>query len=233
VIPQHDLTGARQAHQRLSAGLDALRDEDARRPSRLEGWSVGHVLTHIARNAEAITGMFVAANQGRVADQYAGGLDQRAADIEAGADRSADELVADVRATAAALERVWADTTDLAWATGEGRTVRGVMSLPAIVFRRWREVEVHHADLGLRFGWADWSDAYVDLELDQMANGLAARLPDDLSVRLDPTDAIGCWIVETVPQERVVLAAPRHELLAWLLGRHDRPDWPTLGPATY
>jgi maleylpyruvate isomerase len=188
------------------------------------------VLTHIARNADGIAGMFDAAATGRVGDQYPGGLEQRAADIEAGAARSAAELREDVRATCGRLERAWLETTDEAWASGSGRTTRGVMSLPEILFRRWREVEVHHADLGLGFDWRDWSDEYVDLELDEAALGLAPRLPGEMAVRLQPTDAIGCWIIETVPQERVVLTAPRHELLAWLLGRHERPDWPALAP---
>jgi maleylpyruvate isomerase len=230
MIPQFELNGARRAHARLLDSLVGLGDDAVRRPSRLDGWTVGHVLTHIARNADGIAGMFLAANQGQIGDQYPGGLDQRTDDIEGGAGRSADEMVTDIRSTTARLEQLWADTTDQAWATGEGRTVRGVMSLPEIVFRRWREVEVHHADLGLDFAWRDWSDDYVDLELDHAANGLAPRLPDDIAIRLEPTDAIGCWIIETVPQERLVLEAPRHELLAWLLGRHPRPDWPTLSP---
>ena len=228
--PQHDLAGARRAHTRLIESLADLTDDQVGQPSRLEGWTVGHVLTHLARNADGIAGMFDAAATGQVADQYPGGLEQRAADIEAGAARPADELRDDVRATCARLERAWSSTTDQAWASGSGRTTRGVMTLPEILFRRWREVEVHHADLGLGFGWRDWSDEYVDLELDEAALGLAARLPDEMAVRLQPTDAIGCWIIETVPQERVVLTAPRHELLAWLLGRHHRPDWPALTP---
>jgi maleylpyruvate isomerase len=228
MIPQHELTGARQAHERLLRTLETLTDEHVGRASHLEGWTVGHVVTHIARNADGIAGMFEAAARGQVADQYPGGLEQRAADIEAGAPRSAAQLRDDVRDSCARLDRAWDATPDAAWASGTGRTSRGEMSLPQIVFRRWREVEVHHADLGLGFRWQDWSDAYVDLELDEAAAGLAARLPSEMAVRLQPTDAIGCWIVETVPQERVVLAAPRHELLAWLLGRHPRPDWPVL-----
>jgi maleylpyruvate isomerase len=230
MIPQHDLAGARRAHARLLESVDRVRDKDARRDSRLEGWTVGHVLTHLARNADAMTGMFTAASAGRVGEQYPGGVAQREADIEAGAVRKAGELRDDLREACARLERTWAETSDRAWAAGEGRLLRGVVPLPDLVFRRWREVEVHHADLGLGFGWQDWSEEYVDLELDQAALGLAARLPDEMAVRLEPTDAIGAWIIETVPGDRTVLRAPRHELLAWLLDRHPRPDWPKLAP---
>jgi maleylpyruvate isomerase len=230
MIPQHDLAGARRAHVRLLANVAELTDADIGRPSQLEGWTVGHVVTHLARNADALRGMFEAASAGRVGDQYPGGAAQREADIEAGAARDAATQHDDLRAACARLEQAWTDTTDGAWATGVGRMLRGTLPLPEIVFRRWREVEVHHADLGLAFSWRDWSDEYVDLELDQAANTLAARLPDELAVRLDPTDSIGCWIVETIPRDRVVLAAPRHELLAWMLDRHPRADWPALAP---
>jgi hypothetical protein len=33
-----------------------------------------------------------------------------------------------------------------------------------VPLRRWREVELHHADLGLGFGYADLSSAYVARE---------------------------------------------------------------------
>jgi maleylpyruvate isomerase len=230
MIPQLDLAGARRAHLRLLEGVATIGDDDVHRPSRLDGWTVGHVLTHLARNADGLSAMFVAAGRGQVGEMYPGGVPQRAADIEAGAGRTAGELLTDLRGACTRLETAWAETSDAAWASGEGRTIQGLVALPEIVFRRWREVEVHHADLGLGFSWRDWSDDYVDLELDRAAIGLAARLPDESAIRLDPTDAIGCWIIETLPRERLVLQAPRHELLAWLLDRHDRPDWPALTP---
>ncbi len=55
-------------------------------------WTVGHVLTHLARNAESHVRMLEGATMGEALEQYAGGYDQRAADIEAGADRSAHVL---------------------------------------------------------------------------------------------------------------------------------------------
>ena len=50
-----DVEGCAGAHQRLLAGLEDLTDDQARRDSLLPGWTVGHVLTHLARNAEAFT----------------------------------------------------------------------------------------------------------------------------------------------------------------------------------
>ena len=70
-----------------------LHDEQARAPSLLPGWSVGHVLTHIARNGDSLVWRLEGAAQGELRDQYPGGLEQRRADIEAGAGRPASELV--------------------------------------------------------------------------------------------------------------------------------------------
>jgi maleylpyruvate isomerase len=231
MIPQLDLAGARRAHTSLCERITGLTDDQVRRASLLPGWTVGHVLTHLARNADSITGVFEAANAGEIGDQYPGGAKQRNADIDAGAVRTAADLVADVRDSCARLDRAWAETSDAAWALGSGRMMAGELPLSDIVFRRWREVEVHHADLGLAFTWRDWSDEYVDLELELSARYLAARLTDDdVALRIEPSDAIGVWIVEPVPVERTLVRGTRHELLAWILGRDERPDWPELTP---
>jgi maleylpyruvate isomerase len=230
MIPQLDLAGARRAQTTLCERIAGLTDDEARRPSLLPDWTVGHVLTHLARNADSITRVFDAANAGDIGDQYPGGASQRRADIEAGAVRPAADLVADVREACDRLEQAWTGTTDAAWAMGSGRMMSGEMPLADIVFRRWREVEVHHADLGLEFTWQDWSLEYVDLELELSARNLALRIPENLALRIEPSDAIGVWIVEPVPLERTVVRGTRHELLAWILGRVDRPDWPELAP---
>ena len=95
---------------------------------------------------------------------YPGGFDARTADIEAGAGRTAEALVDDVRMSAARLELAFARLSDDAWA-GEGLTVLGPASIEDLPFRRWREVEVHHADLGLGYSPADWPADYVRSEL--------------------------------------------------------------------
>lgn len=105
------IAGCIAAHRRLEATIASVDDEVVVRPSRLPGWTVGHVLTHIARNADSHGHMLDAAAAGRAVEQYPGGYDQRGHDIEAGAARPADELRADVRSTSAALEAAW-DRTD-------------------------------------------------------------------------------------------------------------------------
>src|SRR5690349_21068961 len=82
------------SHRRLLAALDGLTEEVARRPSRLPGWTVGHLLTHLARNADSMTRRLRAGARDEVVDHYPGGAEQRTGEIEQGAGRPAAELVA-------------------------------------------------------------------------------------------------------------------------------------------
>jgi maleylpyruvate isomerase len=193
--------GCRDASARLLATLVGLDDAIARRPSRLPGWTVGHVVTHLARNADSHVRMLEGAMAGTVADQYEGGLDGRAADIASGAGRPAAALVSDLNRAVDDLDATWGRVPVEVWVTGHARMGNGELcpcaELPA---RRWREVEIHRVDLGLGAEPADWPDAYVDLELPKAL----AQLPD----RLSPTD--------------------RAMLLAWLVGRVEGP--PELPP---
>lgn len=193
---QSALDGARAAHRRLIDAIAGLTDERARAASLLPDWSVGHVLTHIARNADSFTRMMSAAIDGEVESQYDGGRERRSADIEAGAGRPAAALIADVTDSATRLEAVWDAMTPQAWA-GYGMNAAGE-SWPceAMPFHRWREVVVHHVDAGIGYTAPDWPDDYVDREL-------------AISLRLLP--------------ERLDADAQR-ALLGWLLGRADQPE---------
>lgn len=198
-----DIYGCQAAHARLLTTLETVTDEVARQPSLLPGWTVGHVLTHLARNADSIIGRMKGAVHDVIVDQYPGGREGRAAAISAGADRSAAELVADVAETAAALEAAWESLPEGAWSR-YGRAVSGVLlPMDAMPFRRWREVEVHHVDLGLGFGYQDWSDAYVAEELPRALETLPRRLSD--------------------PRARA-------QLCAWLLDRAAEPGPLTVAP---
>ncbi len=182
---ERDIRGATTAHGNLVAMLQSLTDDEARSPSLLPDWTVGHVLTHIARNADGFVLMVDAANRGEVGAQYPGGFEQRNADIETGSDRSAAELIADVTAACARLESAWAATGATGW-EGTGQSPVGPMQITAIPFRRWRETIVHHADCGFAtasksYSWRDWPTDYVRLELEQMTMQYASRKPMGLT----------------------------------------------------
>jgi maleylpyruvate isomerase len=98
--------GCVTAQAALDRALEGLEDATARNPSLLPGWSVGHLLTHLARNADSVVWRLAGGAGGEQRDQYPGGMTQRHNDIEDGAGRPAGELVLDVRRTSQAVERV-------------------------------------------------------------------------------------------------------------------------------
>jgi maleylpyruvate isomerase len=181
-----DIAHCRAAEQALIASVAAVGDDDARRPSRLPGWTVGHVLTHLARNADSVTRRLAGAARGEVVDQYPGGREARAREIDEGAARSAAELLEDVRASSARLTQALDDHPTEAWGR-PARDVTGVEQPVSILpYRRWREVEIHSVDLGLGRTPADWSAAFVRRALPD----LLAELPD----RTDP-NALLAWVI--------------------------------------
>ena len=198
-----DIAGAVAAHAGLVASLGSLTDAQVTQPSLLPGWTAGHVLAHIARNADSHARMLQAANRGEVAEQYPGGADQRVGEIEGGAGRPAAEHVADITDACARLEAAWAAMTAEGWA-GEGHTASGPVPVNDLPFRRRRETLVHHADLGLGYSWRDWPADYVRLELARATMLWASRLPMGLT---------------TLPA--AALALDDRQRLAWLLGRTD------------
>lgn len=197
------LEACRASHRRLVATLDRVDDVTISRPSRLPDWTVGHVLTHLARNAESFVRILEAAEDGRTAAQYPGGLSQRTGDIEGGSKRSAAAIVNDVRSTCARLDDAFASASARAW-TGSGVLSTGAATpcsgLPA---RRIREVEIHHVDLGLGYEPDDWPVEFVTAELEGSLAALPGRIED--------------------PSQRA-------RLLAWVAGRLGTPGEIDLAP---
>jgi maleylpyruvate isomerase len=143
------IEGCVTAHAALLTDLADLTDHQAEGPSTLPGWSVGHVLSHLARNADSVVRRLEGAARGELLDQYPGGMEERRTHIDEGAGRPAAALVDDVRSSAAAVELVLATLPPAAW-DAPSRTSRGVVeSSREVVFSRWREVVIHHGDLGL------------------------------------------------------------------------------------
>jgi maleylpyruvate isomerase len=200
------------ATSRLLATCHGLSEDDVRRPSLLPGWTVGHVLTHIARNADSLVNLATWASTGVVTPQYAS-PEARDADIEAGAGRPVGELVEDVAASAERLRGAMARMTpehyeaEVEWRGGARKPARVIPSA------RLTEVEVHHADLGLGYGFGDIPEPLRVLLLADAVEGWA----DADGVVLQAED-----MNLTLPEGRepkVLVTGTSGDLLGWAGGR--------------
>jgi maleylpyruvate isomerase len=209
--PWLDLAALDRSQARFDAAIAGMGDHDVTRPTGLPGWTKGHVLTHVARNADSHVRRIDGAIRGESVDQYPGGVEGRAAAIEAGADRPAADLLADVRASGQTLGAAWRSVPEAAWSAvsrDAGGRERRLDELPA---RRWQELEVHLVDLDVGVTHRDWPEAFVALWLPRMRPTLGERLaPGDEAPSSGALDA--------------------HDELAWLYGRLRRPDLPELAP---
>jgi maleylpyruvate isomerase len=232
------LADLKSATRQLLSGMASLTDVAARQPSLLPGWSRGHVLTHLARNAEGSTRLLTWARTGVPSYEYESG-DARAAEIGAGAGRPAGVLIEDVRRTAAALEEAAAGMPPQAWR----RVVRytGGQERPADVIlpSRLAEVLIHHVDLDLGFAPGDWPHPFVADMLTLLASSLSER--DEMTaMQLAGRDGGGIFTIGGAGSADITVTGSEPELLAWLLGRADgrglgrEPDGPLPAiPAIY
>jgi maleylpyruvate isomerase len=207
------LEGARVADDRLAVAVERITDADARAPSALPGWTRGHVLTHLARHAEANTKLVT----GESSVQYPGGREEREAAIDAGAGRPATEIVADLAHWAAALHAAYASCSD--WARPVEFMAVGRAPLARSPRTRWREVEVHHVDLDLGYTPDRWPAAFVREYLPEALESLDGRLPPEVHVHV-LADDLGDEI-ELGPRDTSVrdIRGPGAAVLAWCLGR--------------
>ncbi|MBA2638654.1 MAG: maleylpyruvate isomerase N-terminal domain-containing protein [Nocardioidaceae bacterium] len=150
------LSEAEDAHARLVDSLVGVDDSWCRAPSLLPGWSRGHVLTHVARNADALERLATGTAEGRTVAMYGPGA-AREADIEAGAGRSAAKLVDDVRTSAERLHGTCRALPAQTWdAVPEWRNGRR-QPLTDIAPARVVEAEVHRVDLGAGYTPNEWA----------------------------------------------------------------------------
>ncbi|MGH3457063.1 maleylpyruvate isomerase family mycothiol-dependent enzyme [Aeromicrobium sp.] len=204
--------------------LDDFDEQLLRGPSLLPGWSRAHVLAHLARNADAMVNLATWARTGDETPMYAS-YEKRNADIEAGAGRSLTELVADVRASDEHMMDALNALTTEQWSStirwGRAQTEGAASAIPNI---RRAEVEIHHLDLDVGYGLAQFPDDFVDNMLVEVADDFSGR--DDAPGLVLVADDGRRWVVEPGGQE--VHGRPA-ALLGYLLGRTDGEDLQTDG----
>jgi maleylpyruvate isomerase len=207
------------ASARVLATAAGISDQQVREPSPLPGWSRGHVLTHLARNADGLRNLLIWARTGVVTPQYPS-FQVRNEEIEAGAGRQARELVVDFADSATAFSAEAARLGDADWAA-EVRGARGPAH-PAwyTLWRRLSELEIHHVDLDAGYRPADWPADFARDCLQKVTPSFSG--PDSPAALLRAADDGGEHRIG--PPERepaITITGPSRALLAWLLGRSD------------
>ncbi|MDX3450553.1 maleylpyruvate isomerase family mycothiol-dependent enzyme [Streptomyces sp. ME02-8801-2C] len=205
-----DLASVREATERLLTAAAKLNNDSVAEPSQLPGWTRGHVLAHLAHNADALVNVF----EGRL--MYVSG-EARDADIDRDAPRPLDVQLADVRESAARFQEAAAVPAD--WS----RTVElrnGVTDTASRVpFRRWIEVELHHVDLGIGYELEDLPAEFTEREIAFLADRFTGHPEVPRTVVTDGTRAWSTGSESNGP--RVTVTGPAPELLGWLCGRRD------------
>jgi maleylpyruvate isomerase len=217
-LPSWDtLTGWAAAGQaeveRAAGGLDPAQLAG---PSRLPGWTRGHVLSHLARNADALVNLLTWARTGTEARMYASPT-ERTDGIEAGAGRALPEQLADLTAAgqrfAAAAAAVPPARRTFTVRSGQGREI------PAseVPWLRVREVWLHLVDLDAGDGIdAIPADVAWALAAD-VAGWMSARTEATADLKTEGRDAIRLGPADG-PAGAVVAGSPQR-IAGWLTGR--------------
>jgi maleylpyruvate isomerase len=217
------------ATERLLKTAASITDDQARAASLLPGWSRGHLLTHLARNADGLRNLLIWARTGTPTPMYPS-AEARELGIAAGSGRPAADLFTDVRDASAAF----AAETDLLTGAAWTATVSGSRRAPHpawyTLWRRLSEVEVHHVDLGAGYGQRDWPADFVAGALPRVAGDLTELgAPAVAVVSSDSGQGYRIGPADVAPAALPRGEAPRtplntvrgndRDLLAWLTGR--------------
>ena len=210
------LEWAEEGQRRLQQAVDALPSDAVAEPSALPGWTRGHLLTHLARNADALVNLLTWARTGTRTPMYAS-PEQRGADIEAGADRPLAEQRADVRESAARFHKAAAALSDDAWSatvvSGQGREIPAT----EVPWLRAREVWIHLVDLDVGVGMEALPSDLAWALVRDVAGWMSARVGEGVGAELT-ADGFGTVALGT-PSSGVAVSGPPYALAAWLTGR--------------
>jgi maleylpyruvate isomerase len=224
----HTLRALHEATRSLIRTVDGLSDEALAEASLLPDWSRAHVVAHIALNAEALAGVMRGLTTGEDVAMYAS-QESRDAEVAGLAAESPSALRDRFLASCTRFQDAVDHMPDDGWA-GSFRRSPGADPWPAaeLPTMRWREVEIHHADLAAGYTVADWPEPFLDAMFNRVVHDREAG-PSMLLRTPDGDVPLGTG-------SGPVVIGSRADLTWWLLGRGGGagltgdPEIPTLGP---
>ncbi len=211
------LAGVEESTRHLLHTVAELEPEALAEPSALPGWTRGHVLAHLARNADSLVNLLNGARTGTDIPQYPS-EEARDRDIAEGAPRPLDVQLADLRASDERFTAAAALLPPGAWSAPVRHRSGAVFPAAELPWKRLMEVEYHHVDLDAGYTPAHWPEAFASAEFRRLAAKLAgAELP---AVELFSEDTAERAVIGT-GTPALTVEGPVRALLAWLSGRAD------------
>lgn len=185
-------------------------------PSALPGWTRGHVLAHLARNADSLVNLLTGARTGTDIPQYAS-HEARDEGIERDAPRPLEVQLADLRDSHARFAEAAVLMDPEAWAASVRHRFGYVFPACDIPAKRVVELEFHHVDLDAGYTPAHWPEEFAAAQFRRLSAALAgeAGLP---AVELVSEDT-GERAVIGGGEVSLTVEAPIRALTAWLSGR--------------
>jgi maleylpyruvate isomerase len=199
----------------LEQAVASQSDESVGQPSGLPGWTRGHVLTHLSRNADALVNLLTWARTGVPTPMYASS-DQRNADIEAGSGRGVGEQLDDIAGSARRFLQT-ARTLDADHWAAQVRSAQGRDIAASLVpWMRVREVWIHLVDLRVGLG--------VDAIPEPIARALVQDVARWMNGRVEQRVQLVGQLPEVVfggatGQPPLRVHGSPQALAAWLIGR--------------
>lgn len=191
-------------------------------PSRLPDWRRSHLVSHLARNADALVNLLTWAHTGVEHPMYTSRAD-RDADIEEGAKRPAQLLIEDLRASCGRFTAAAAGLSESDWRTEVVGSRDRALPGHEVPWLRVQEVWIHLVDLDVGVEITDLPAEVVEAVLEKVIWTLADR-PDvpPLDITADlPTGRRNWRLNADGPDAPAQVNGSGADVLAWLTGRGD------------
>jgi len=227
------LSAVREATEVLMKEVSRLDDAEIGLPSLLPGWTRAHVVTHLARNADALVNLLTWARTGIEHPMYASKAD-RDADIEEGSRRLAQVIREDLIAASARLDVAAERLTGTDWQANVAHRTGRVFPAGTVPTMRLFEVLVHLVDLDVGVGFDDLRPEHLELVLDYAVYPHLERTEGEpLELRVEGHQRT--WrILVPAAAGSTEISLPASTMVAWLAGRgvgnnHTLPELPSWG----
>jgi maleylpyruvate isomerase len=194
----------------VAGHVDRLTDADLAADSGLPGWSRGHVVAHLARNADALVNLLTWARTGVETPMYPS-QEARDAGIAETSQLPPDRLRGELLAATGRLVEAVGHMSDADWSAQVRSNQGRVVPASEVPWMRCREVWVHAVDLDAGVGFED------------IPPDVQAALVDDVFGMWGHRDAVPDVVLFAGDREwgsgSVAVSGPLTAATAWLTGR--------------